>query len=117
MKKQPKKRVGARIVESLQEFAETLQAGADLETTFTCHRVEFPGGATRYDPPLVKKTRKLLRASQSVFASFLGVSVQAVRAWEQGENVPSDIAKRFMDEIRHDPDYWRARLRELAVSK
>jgi len=38
-----------------------------------------------------------------------------VRAWEQGENIPIDIAKRFMDEIRHDPDYWRARLREIVV--
>ncbi len=117
MKNHAKKRVGARIVESLQEFAETLQTGADLEATFTCRRVEMPPSATAYDPPLVKKTRQLLRASQAVFARFLGVSVQTVRAWEQGENIPSDIAKRFMDEIRHDPDYWRTRLREIVVPK
>ena len=117
MKTQSKKRVGARIVESLREFVNELESGADLETTFTCRQVRIPEEATRYDPPLVKQTRGLLHASQTVFAQFLGVSVQTVRAWEQGENMPSDIAKRFMDEIRHNPDYWRTRLREVMVPK
>ncbi len=117
MKRKAKKRIGQQIVESLRGFVEKLQSGADIETTFTCHRVEVNVGPTVYDPQVVKQTRKLLRASQAVFAQFLGVSVQTVRAWEQGENPPSDIAKRFMDEIRHDPEHWRTRLRELSVPK
>jgi len=116
MKQKAKKRVGQQIIESLQEFVEALQTGADLET-FTCRRVEVAVQRPVYDGETVQETRKQMRASQAVFARFLGVSVQTVRAWEQGENVPSDIAKRFMDEIRHNPDYWRTRLREVIVRK
>ena len=36
-------------------------------------------------------------------------------AWEQGAKNPSDMACRFMDEIRHNPRYWQERLRESAV--
>ena len=68
-----------------------------------------------YHPRLVRETRDLLAASQAVFARFLGVSVQTVRAWEQGVNTPSTLASRFLDEIRHDPAYWRTRLRETVV--
>jgi putative transcriptional regulator len=117
MNKKPKKRIADQIVESLQEFVETLQGGADIETTFNCRRVVIDAPSTEYDENVVKATRKMLAASQAIFAQFLGVSVQTVRAWEQGENVPSEIAKRFMDEIRHNPDYWRQRLREVVVPK
>lgn len=117
MKNQQKKRVGRQIVESLQEFVGALQSGADIEATFNCHRVEVNVASTAYSPQAVKKTRKLLQASQAVFAQFLGVSVQTVQAWEQGENTPSDIAKRFMDEISHNPEYWRSRLRAVVVPK
>jgi len=51
-----------------------------------------------------------------LFAHFLGVSVKTVRSWEQGKT-PSDIASRFMDEIRHNPNYWRQRLKESAKAK
>ena len=52
-----------------------------------------------------------------LFARFLGVSVKTVRAWEQGTNTPQEIACRLMDEILHDPDYWRKRLSQLARSR
>ena len=66
----------------------------------------------KYDGKKVKATRKLLGASQSVFAQFLGVSVRSVRAWEAGRKGPLDSVARFMDEIRHNPEYMRQRLRE-----
>jgi HTH-type transcriptional regulator/antitoxin HigA len=55
--------------------------------------------------------RKVLNASQALFAQFLGVSVKAVRKWESGQ-APSEMACRFMDEIRRNPKYWHKRLRE-----
>jgi DNA-binding transcriptional regulator YiaG len=70
-----------------------------------------------YDPALVKKTRDLLSVSQNIFAPFLGVSVNAVQAWERGTNTPSHMASRFMDEIRHNPLYWRKRLMESISQK
>ncbi len=117
MKKKLKKRIGQQLVESLQGFVEALESGVDIEKTFTCHHVKVNIDSMECEPQTVKQTRKMLRASQTVFAKFLGVSVQTVRAWEQGANVPSDIAKRFMYEIRLNPDYWTTRLRARIVLK
>jgi putative transcriptional regulator len=118
MKQRKKKKTfGQEIVERLQEFVDVLESGADIEKTFTCHRVEMPGAPSDIDPHAVKQVRTTMKASQAVFARFLGVSVQTVRAWEQGTNVPSEMAKRFLDEIRHNPDYWRTRLHEMTVPK
>src|SRR5207302_1260542 len=104
--------VAERMVQRLQDFTEALESGADISQRFTCRTVTRAAPPTTYHPRLVRETRGLLAASQAVFARFLGVSVQTVRAWEQGVNTPSPLASRFLDEIRHNPAYWRARLRE-----
>jgi DNA-binding transcriptional regulator YiaG len=116
-KRKTKTRFGQALIKSLREFAEQLQSCEDIETTFRCRRVEVDVASSSYDPEAIKETRGMLKASQTVFAGLLGVSAQTVRAWEQGQNTPSPIAKRFIDEIRHDPDYWRARLREVIEKK
>ena len=67
-----------------------------------------------------KPQHELLPASsvsQRIFAQFLGVSVDAVQSWEGGVNTPSDMACRFMDEIRFNPEYWRKRLMESMSQK
>ena len=112
------KTVGELIAAGLEDFAKELQddkAGATKK--FTRHKMTLNITPTTYDPEMVRNTRRLLRASQAVFAQFLGVSIQAVRAWEQGVNRPSDSAARLMDEIRHDPSYWRQRMSEVAIEK
>jgi putative transcriptional regulator len=111
------KSIGSKIVEGMREFTEALESGKVISEHFTCHNVTLKFKPNRYSPLLVKKTRKALRLSQALFANFLGVSPQTVRAWEQGVNVPNDMACRFMDEIRLDPDYWLERFRKLAVIK
>lgn len=112
-----KSSVGARIIDGLRELAETLEKKESIAEKFNCRVIELDLRQTNYDPDLVRDTRKLLQASQTVFARFLGVSPQTIRAWEQGLNTPRDVACRFMDEIRLNPDYWRRRLRETAVIK
>jgi putative transcriptional regulator len=109
--------VGERIVRGLQEFVDTLEKKQPITQKFTCRVVELDLRPTPYDPKHVKETRLLLNASQSVFARFLGVSVKTVRAWEQGVNTPNDMACRFMDEIKFNPEYWIKRLQEAAVAK
>src|SRR5947209_6864629 len=104
--------VAERMVQRLQDFTEALESGGDISQRFTCRTVARTVPPTTYHPRLVRQTRDLLAASQAVFACFLGVSVQTVRAWEQGVNTPSPLASRFLDEIRHNPAYWRERLRE-----
>lgn len=63
-----------------------------------------------YQPGDVKRVRALLGMSQAVLASFLGVNINTVRAWEQGKRLPQPIACRFLSEIEADPGYWRQRL-------
>jgi putative transcriptional regulator len=114
---QKKPTVGARIIEGLREFADALRDKREIDKRFTCRVIELDLQPTDYDAEMVRQTRQLLHASQAVFARFLGVSVKTVRAWEQSANTPSDMACRFMDEIRLNPKYWMARLRKAAVDK
>lgn len=112
-----KSSVADRIVQKLQGFADALEKKEAISERFICRKVELDLRREPYDPKRVKKTRQLLRASQTVFAFFLGVSVRTVRAWEQGNNTPSGVACRFMDEIRHNPNYWIERLNGMATPK
>jgi len=109
--------VADRILGGLQEFADTVAAGADLAEKFTVRQVRHELAPRALRPLEVKQTRQLLGASQAVFALFLGVSVKTVRSWEQGVNTPSVMACRFLAEIRHDPPYWIKRFREAVVVK
>src|SRR5262245_4570808 len=112
-----KRTVGRRIIEGLEEFAIALESDVNIPEAFTCRQFRLALRPRPYDRVLVRRTRKLLGASQAVFAQFLGVSVKTVSAWEQGQNIPQDVACRLMDEIRHDPEYWKRRLSQLAVAK
>lgn len=114
-KSRKKKSVGGRIVGALKEFSEAVEAGEDLQQRFTCRTIHLNLEPQTYNPDMVKKTRDLLGASQSIFAQFLGVSASAVQDWEQGAKPPKGSACRLMDEIRTNPDYWRRRLQELAT--
>lgn len=109
--------VADRILGRLKGFTKALESGETIQDRFTCHKVVLDLKPQPYDPAKVKATRKLLRASQAVFAKFLGVSIRTVHSWEQGINAPSDMACRFMDEIRCNPEYWRKRLQEVTIAK
>jgi putative transcriptional regulator len=109
--------IEVQIVQSLESFADALEKGEDIARRFTCHKVILDLRPTPYRPDLVRKTRSVLGMSQALFAKFLGVSISTVRAWEQGVKCPQPIACRFMDEIRHDPARFRARMKELMLPK
>jgi putative transcriptional regulator len=109
--------VADRIKERLEKFTDALESGESIEDKFTCRKVEFRLEPQPYDPSMIKQTRKLLRASQGIFAIFLGTSVKTIQAWEQGTSAPNKMACRFMDQIRRDPDYWRETLRDQFVEK
>lgn len=102
--------IADEILQGLTEFADALDTGEDLGEQFTCHRVKLNLEPETYTPEKVRETRKVLRVSQPLFGSFLGVSVKTVRSWEQGDSTPSNMACRFMDEIRHNPEHYLERL-------
>lgn len=97
------------LVEGLSGFLEHLKSDEPIEKKFTCRRVVLDLEPRTYSAEQVKATRKILNASQLLFAQFLGVSVKTVCGWERGKPV-NDMACRFMDEIHQDPEHWRKRL-------
>jgi len=99
----------------MQEFTLALENGETIQDKFTCRRIELDLKPAHYDSASVKRTRKLLQASQNVFALLLGVSVKTLQSWEQGTQPPSKIACRFMDEIKRNPDYWTQRFKNAIL--
>lgn len=113
-----KKSVGDRLVAGLTEFAKDLTSNKDgIREKYTHHRVRLHLQPTVCRAEDVRETRDLLGLSQSIFAEFLGVSVKTVQAWEQGVNPPHPASCRVLEEIRHDPEYWRNRIEELLVKE
>jgi putative transcriptional regulator len=109
--------IADQIVRGLKEFAEAVEGGDALAQRFTCRTVVLNLQPGHYNSRLVQQTRELLGVSQALFAQFLGVSTRTVHSWEQGINQPSEMASRFMDEIRRDPKYWQRRLKTAAVAR
>jgi putative transcriptional regulator len=109
--------IGKEIIAGLSEFVEAGERGLKLEEKFNVRKVQLKSRASRYTSNRVKKVRNQLNASQAVFAQFLGVAPATVRAWECGNNVPSGLAARFLDEIQENPDFFRARMQHLLVPK
>jgi putative transcriptional regulator len=101
---------GAKIVAAFEEAIEAMRSGDPPEKRLTVrtYRVGFTPQA--YGPDDVRRVRDLLGMSQALFARFLGVDANTVRSWEQGNRPPSAIARRFMDEVAGDPEYWRDRI-------
>ena len=110
---------GAEIVSALEDFYNTLKDGGAeaVARRFTVRTVELNLQPRIYTGDDVKKVRKMLGLSQPLFARFLGVTVGAVRSWENGGKKPSNMACRFLDEISFRPEAFRERIREAIVSK
>ena len=105
------------VIAGFTELADALELGKDIEKRFNCYRKQLDLRPEKYTPEKVRQARKLLGASQSVFARFLGVSPKSVSQWERGVSQPSTTACRFMDEIRRNPSYYVKRLSDSIVPK
>jgi putative transcriptional regulator len=72
----------------------------DLKTT----SFVLPEAPPELSKRQIKEIREeTLHVSQPIFASFLGVTPAAVKAWEQGTKKPSGTARRLMQIITQDP--------------
>jgi putative transcriptional regulator len=112
-----KQTLAQELIAGFTGLADALEAGGELGPEFNCYRMQLDLKPHSYSKKMVRATRNLLGASQSVFATFLGVSVKTVSQWEQGLGCPQSIACRFMDEINLNPEYYRQRLRNSVVPK
>ena len=109
------KGVWDRVADELNQLAAGVAGGGPLPAGFTARTVRV-SGPPAVDAAGAKAARTALGVSQPVFARFLGVSVQTVRAWEQGTRVPAGAVRRLLTDIRRHPDHWAARLREEAAA-
>jgi DNA-binding transcriptional regulator YiaG len=57
-----------------------------------------------FDADRVRRLRKGLAVSQSVFADMLNVSGSTVRAWEQGSRIPDGSSLRLLEVAEKRPD-------------
>jgi putative transcriptional regulator len=102
--------LGSEILEGLASFRRALESGEVISERLTVRSVRLDLHPRTYHADEVKRVRQTLNASQPLLASFLGVSVTTVRAWERGTRQPSPMACRFLDEIVDNPDLWSRRL-------
>jgi putative transcriptional regulator len=101
--------VDKEIIEALAEFRDTLRDGIALETKYTVRRIAAVSPPPSLGPEQIRRTREMMGVSQQVFADFLGASASTIRSWEQGQKVPSPMARRFLGLIESDPAYWKSR--------
>ena len=103
-------RLGGRIIQALTEACEHLEKGRRPGEVFTVRMVRRLDPPKSYGAPSIKRLRESLGVSQAVFASILGSSVDLVQSWEIGHRTPSGMARRLLDEISRNREYWIERL-------
>ena len=106
--------VGKELVRRLGRFVSALEGTEDLTARFTCRTIKLNLQPKAYGAKEVKQVRRILGVSQAIFAQFIGVSRGAVRDWEQSIKPPNGAACRLLDEILHNPEYFKSRLRDLS---
>lgn len=113
----PKPKYGSAVADEMiagmQSLIDDLKSGKGI----TVRELAIVDPVPEMTPADVLAVRQSLNLSQPLFADFIGSSTSAVRAWERGAKVPTPMARRFLDAIRSDPEYWKKRLFASSTSK
>lgn len=64
---------------------------------------ELPAPPKRIAPAEIRRIRRALKASQTLFAVYLNVSPNAVRSWEQGTRRPQHAALKLLAIAKRNP--------------
>jgi putative transcriptional regulator len=91
------------ILSALTEFAEAVEKGERIDRRFTVRTVELDLRPSSYLADDVKAVRKLLNATQPMFAMIIGTTPATLRSWERGSRPVNAMACRLMDMIKADP--------------
>lgn len=92
-----KKELFAELMESMGEALDHARGKRELRTTAL---PEAPRAMSASD---IRMLRDQLNASQAVFAKFLNVSPQLVRAWEANRRRPEGAALRLLEVATKNP--------------
>jgi putative transcriptional regulator len=85
---------GSRIIESMKE-AVAISCGELAGDTYCIHIPERVN---------VKAIREQMGLSQSAFANRFGLSIYALRNWEQGKRQPDPAARAYLKVIEKVPE-------------
>jgi putative transcriptional regulator len=64
---------------------------------------EIPAPPKKITPSEIRRIRRSLKASQTMFAIYLNVSTNAVRSWEQGTRKPQQAALKLLMIAKRNP--------------
>ena len=95
-----KTRLGQELVAGLGEAVAHARGAKKLRAS----TLEIPAPAKAWPKERIARLRKLrFHVSQPVFASLLSVTASTIRAWEQGQKVPSGAARRLLEVAEIEP--------------
>ena len=92
-----KKAVFGELMDSMGEALEHARGKRELRTTV------LPAAPRPMSAIEIRRLRDRVNASQAVFASYLNVSPQLVRAWESDRRQPSGAALRPLELVAQKP--------------
>jgi putative transcriptional regulator len=98
MAKKLKRRVFDDLRECLQD-ALALEQGRDVNLRVT----ELPPRPPKLRPRDIRDIRLSLNASQVLFATFLNVSANTIRSWEQGTRRPQGADRKLLSIAKKNP--------------
>jgi DNA-binding transcriptional regulator YiaG len=86
------------LKEALQDVID-YRAGKPVNLRVT----RIPSRPKPLSPKEVRRIRRSLKASQALFATYLNVSANAVRSWEQGTRRPRQAALKLLTIAKKNP--------------
>ena len=95
------------LVDAAEELADSLTAGRPG----FARTLEVPPPPV-YTGQKIVRIRKKLGTSQTVFARLIGASPAAVRAWERGAKRPSGLARRMLQLVNQQPQWFTSLVTE-----
>ena len=99
-----KTKLGQELIEGLKEAIEHGRGGKKLRSA----TLDIPEPAKSWSKEQIARLRKRgFGVSQPIFASLLSVTASTVRAWEQGQKVPSGAARRLLEVAEIDPGVFQ----------
>lgn len=99
------KKLAARVAAG-RKRVESVEHISELRGEVTLRRVKLDLEPRPVTGEEIKSVRKMLRASQAVFAAYIQVPKRTLQEWEQGRSVVPGCAARLIGEMLRDPVYW-----------
>ena len=96
------KKVRVSIFDDVKEVLQDATAYERGET-LNLRVTRIPSRPKQISPKEVRHIRRALNASQALFASYLNVSPNAVRSWEQGTRHPRQAALKLLMIAKKNP--------------